>query len=76
MLLAPDGRRLSKRDKDLDLGQLRLRMQPEKLLGLLAFSAGLIDQNTPISARELSKEFSFEKLKKDDIFVDNGIFLA
>ena len=76
MLLAPDGRRLSKRDKDLDLGQLRMRIRPEKLLGLLAYSAGLVDKNDPISAIELSQEFTFEKLKKEDIFVDNGIFLA
>ena len=67
MLLAPDGRRLSKRDRDLDLGQLRQRMTPESLLGLLAFSAGLIDRNEPISALELSKEFSFRNLRKDDI---------
>ena len=67
MLLAPDGRRLSKRDRDLDLGQLRKRMTPEALLGLLAYSAGLIDQNEPVSAPELSKEFSFHNLKKDDI---------
>ena len=33
MLLAPDGRRLSKRDQDLDLGQLRLRLKPEELNG-------------------------------------------
>ena len=75
MLLAPDGRRLSKRDKDLDLGILRQKMTPEQLLGLLAFSAGLIDQKTAVSARELAKEFSFQKLKKQDIFVDNSIFL-
>ena len=67
MLLAPDGRRLSKRDRDLDLGQLRQRLTPEQLLGLLAFSAGLIDLNAPISARELSKEFSFQKLKQEPI---------
>ena len=69
MLLAPDGRRLSKRDRDLDLGELRKRMTPESLLGLLAFSAGLIDRNEPISAPELSKEFSFHNLKKDDIYL-------
>ena len=69
MLLSPDGRRLSKRDRDLDLGQLRKRMTPESLLGLLAFSAGLIDQNTPVSAAELAKEFSFHNLKKDDIYL-------
>ena len=76
MLLSPDGRRLSKRDKDLDLGILRQKMSAEQLLGLLAFSAGLIDQKVAISAQELSREFSFQKLKKEDIFVDNGIFLA
>ena len=76
MLLSPDGRRLSKRDKDLDLGILRTKMSAEQLLGLLAFSAGLIDQKVAISAQELSREFSFQKLKKEDIFVDNGIFLA
>ena len=67
MLLAPDGRRLSKRDGDLDLGALQKRLTPEKLLGTLAFSAGLIDKNAPVSARELIKEFSWEKVKKQDI---------
>ena len=63
MLLAPDGRRLSKRDRDLDLGVLRQRVSPEALIGTLAFAAGLIDRNAPISAKELSREFSWDKLK-------------
>ena len=67
MLVAPDGRRLSKRDRDLDLGALRQRMTPQKLLGILAHSAGLIGVNAPISAQELAGEFSWEKLKKEDI---------
>ena len=70
MLLASDGRRLSKRDRDLDLGVLRQRITPETLIGTLAFASGLIDQNVPISARELSKEFSWEKLNGDSIFLD------
>ena len=69
MLLAPDGRRLSKRDRDLDLGVLRERMAPEALLGALAFAAGLIDQKVSVSARELAAEFSWEKLKKEDIYL-------
>lgn len=72
MLLAPDGRRLSKRDKDLDLGQLRLRMTPEQLLGELAFAGGLIPQNAPISAKELVGEFSWDKLRKADIYLDGS----
>ena len=70
MLLAPDGRRLSKRDRDLDLGQLRLRVTPEQLIGTLAYAGGLIDQKEPISAAELAAHFTWEKLKGDSIFLD------
>ena len=67
MLVAPDGRRLSKRDKDLDLGVLREKMTPQALIGALAYSAGLIDVNEPVSPRELAGAFSWDNLKKEDI---------
>ena len=70
MLLATDGRRLSKRDKDLDLGALRQRLTPEQLIGMLGYISGLLERNIPISAQELAAEFSWEKLKKDGIFLD------
>ena len=70
MLLAPDGRRLSKRDRDLDLGILRQRLSREALLGALAFAAGLIDQEVSVSLNELTKEFSWKKLSGDHIFLD------
>ena len=69
MLLSADGRRLSKRDKDLDLGALRQRMTAEALLGTLAHASGLIDRREPVSAQELAREFSWEKLKKEDIYL-------
>ena len=70
MLLAPDGRRLSKRDKDLDLGVLRQRLTPEQLIGTLAFAAGLMEKQMPISAAELASIFSWEKLQGDAIYLD------
>ena len=70
MLLAPDGRRLSKRDRDLDLGQLRARMKPEELIGCLAFAAGLMDRLEPISAKELAGHFSWSKLSGQAIYLD------
>ena len=70
MLLAPDGRRLSKRDKDLDLGELRKHITPEALVGTLAFASGLIDRNCPISAKELAGEFTWDKLKGDSIYLN------
>ena len=70
MLLAPDGRRLSKRDRDLDLGQLRKHLTPAQLIGYLAFAAGLIPENIPISARELAVEFSWENISGNSIYLD------
>ena len=67
LLVAPDGRRLSKRDQDMDLGALRLSKKPEEIIGILAHSSGLIDHYEPISAKELSHEFQWNKLKKDSI---------
>lgn len=69
MLLSPDGRRLSKRDRDLDLGYLRLHFTPEALLGALASAAGLLPKNAPISLEELTKEFSWDKVKGDSIYL-------
>ena len=70
MLLAPDGRRLSKRDKDLDLGALRQRMTPEALTGHLAFAAGLISKDEPVSAGELRHAFSWKKIRGESICLD------
>ena len=69
MLLAPDGRRLSKRDRDLDLGELRKRMTAEELIGHLAFAAKLIEKDAPISAAELASQFNWDKLQGDSIYL-------
>ncbi len=73
LLLAPDGRRLSKRDRDLDLGALQQKMTSAQLIGALACTAGLLEKPEPISARELVDAFSWEKLKKDNIFLDSAV---
>ena len=73
MLLAPDGRRLSKRDRDLDLGELQKRMTAQALLGKLAFSAGLIEREEPLSARELATVFTWDKLRKDSIYLSEFV---
>lgn len=70
MLLAPDGRRMSKRDRDLDFGYLRQHFSPEEIIGLLAHLAGLTEDWEPISARELAHDFSWSKVKQSDIILD------
>lgn len=69
LLLAPDGRRLSKRDEDLDLGLLRTKMPPERLVGALAFAAGLIDRDEPVAAKDLISGFHWDKVPQIDLFL-------
>jgi len=75
LLLSADGRRLSKRDQDLDIGALRKRCRPELLLGVLAYAAELIDKPQQISAGELAGEFSWNKLRRENIYLDTGLLL-
>lgn len=70
MLLATDGRRLSKRDGDLDFSALRKKYGSEEVIGLLASLCGLIPRWEKISAKELVSEFSWDKVQKEDIIVD------
>lgn len=67
MLLSPDGRRLSKRDKALDLGELRKAWTAERVIGLLAWRCGLIDRWEEVSPRELAADFDWSKVRKEDI---------
>lgn len=75
LLNAPDGRRLSKRDADLDLGVLRERFSPEELVGALACAAGLIDRPEPVAARELISGFSWSRVPKTDLFLPKALLL-
>ena len=62
LLVAPDGRRLSKRERDLDLGALRQLYTPEELLGKLAALANLQPEAAPVRAWELASWFSWEQI--------------
>lgn len=70
LLIASDGRRLSKRDGDLDLGALRASgVSPEVVVGRLAYWAELLDREEAISPQELLSLFDWAKIHKDDIIV-------
>lgn len=70
LLVAPDGRRLSKREGDLSLKKLSKRMNSRELTGLLAHWAGLLDTPTPVTPAALAADFSWQRVKKDDIVVN------
>ena len=70
LLTAPDGRRLSKREKDLDLGALRKTHTPEQLLGKLAHLAGVLDRPEPASAKEIAAVFDWKVVKTKPIIME------
>ena len=70
MLTDGEGRKLSKRDADMDLGLLRQKYRPEELIGDLARRCGLIDKREAVSASELAQDFRWDKRKKQDIVMD------
>ena len=67
-----DGRRLSKRDGDLDLARLREKWRPEEIIGMLAEAAGILPAYRPVSARELVPLFSWGQVKKGDVRLPEG----
>lgn len=75
MLLALDGRRLSKRDGDLDLEALSHHMGPEAILGLLAHWAGLLPRPEPIQAQELVPLFRWDLVPRHDITISLSALL-
>ena len=70
LLTAPDGRRLSKREKDLDLGALRQTHTPEQLLGKLACLAGVLERPEPANAMEIARVFDWSKVKTTPIIME------
>ena len=66
LLSAPDGRRLSKRDRDLDLGVLRQRYDAREIIGALAHAAGLTEAYAPCSPGELIGLFDWKKVPLSD----------
>ncbi len=65
LLVAPDGRRLSKRDGDLDLQALRTRFTAQQLVGCLAYGAGLLPKPESCTPQELAEHFSWEAVTKE-----------
>lgn len=69
LLLAPDGKRLAKRERHLGMGALRERYTPEELIGLLAHMSGIIERPEAVTPHELIREFSCAKIPKNDIYL-------
>ena len=74
LLLASDGRRLSKRDGDQSLSGILSRGYSPGRGGGLAYLGGLLPEPAPAWPEELLPLFSWEKLPREDILLPEGMF--
>lgn len=74
LLLAPDGRRLSKRDGDDSLENLKARYTPQEIIGRLAYACGLQDTPAPRAPAELLDGFTWAKVPQNDIILPDHLF--
>ena len=69
LLLGDSGQRLSKRDRSLDMEHLRACRTAEEIIGLLAFTAGLLSEPQPTKPQQLLSDFSWDLVPCHDIIV-------
>lgn len=67
--MSADGRRLSKRDRDMDLGELQKHRTSRDIVGELAFLCGMLPEFQPVTPAELIPLFSWEKVRSENLFV-------
>jgi len=76
LLLGADGKRLAKREGPFAVADLRaLGVPAEEVIGLLAAWSGL-GAGDPVSARELVRDFSLEKIPRAPVAVDEAALRA
>lgn len=65
LLVSDNGRRLSKRDRDLDLGAIReAGTSPEQVISRLACALGLADDGEVLRAEDLIERFSWKAIAR------------
>lgn len=74
LLLAADGRRLSKRDGDQSLENLRAKYTAPEIIGKLAYAYGLQPEPAPRTPESLVPDFAWAKVPKQDICLPEGLF--
>ena len=74
LLLDAAGRRLSKRDGDQSLENLRGRYTAAEIIGKLAYLYGLQPEPAPRTPESLLPDFDWAKVPKEDVRLEEGMF--
>ena len=69
LLVDKQGRRLCKRDKDLDMAVLRANCAPQKIIGKIMTLCGFVAREQELTPADALEVFDWERLPKTDIVV-------
>ena len=69
LLVNSEGKRLSKRDRDLDMAFFRKEFSPEELIGKIMLLCGFIPRYEKVTLDQAISLFSWEKMPKKDLVV-------
>ncbi len=76
LLIDRDGHRLSKRQASLSVTHLRAAgVQPQEIVGALAFVAGLVPEPTPLMPHDLIGRLDLERLSHPSLTIDSNDWL-
>ena len=67
LLVNAEGKRLSKRDRDIDMGLLRTHFSAEQIVGKIMHLSGFTEHEEPLSLTEAVAVFDWEKMPVSDI---------
>lgn len=67
LLVVDDGRKMSKRNGDLSMEQLRKSHTPEQLCGQLAYLAGILARPEPCTPKDLISVFDWALVPKENV---------
>ncbi|MBR5965062.1 MAG: tRNA glutamyl-Q(34) synthetase GluQRS [Treponema sp.] len=70
LLVDKQGRRLCKRDKDLDMAVLRANYTPQKIIGKIMALCGFVARGAQLTPADALEVFDWERLPKEDIVVE------
>lgn len=74
LLEVDGGRKMSKRNGDLCMLELRKTHTPQQLCGKLAYLAGLLPVPEPVSPKDLIGDFSWDKVPTKNILLPSDLF--
>ena len=74
LIVDQHGEKLSKRHQSLTLASLReVGVEPDRLTGYLAWSAGLLDEDRPINAKALIEDFDWQRIRLEPFFLRENL---